>query len=266
MQKHFFGILVTVGLLFVPATTARADLAIAPLPFASGETLTYKLSWGFFHVGTGVLSVSGPVEFAGEPAYQLNFDLRTNGFADALFRVRDAHVSYVNLDFTRTLYLSKKEMHKNKSRESEVVFDWERKEAQYSLRGKTREPLALPGDAYDPLSSIFAARLWPLQVGLARRVLMTDGKKYRRVSVQVVEQKKLRTKVGALEALLVQPDLRDVSIVFETPKKSFLKFWVSADARKLPLKIVSKVKWGSFRAELQKIDRISTHNSEKDQI
>ncbi len=209
--------------------------------------------------------MKGPLTFQGEPAYRLNFDLRTNGFADALYPIRDHYESYVNLDFTRTLYISKKEKHKNKSREVEVVFDWEKKEAQYSLRGKAREPITLPGDAYDPLASIFAARLWSLKVGLARRVLMTDGKKYRRVPVQVFEKKKLRTKLGTLEAFLVQPDLREVSIAFEKPRKSYLRFWVSDDARNLPLKIISKVKWGSFRAELQKIDREPIINPGKDQ-
>ncbi len=245
------GLLLIMGLV----NAARADLAVDPLPFTPGETLTYKLSWGIFHVGTGVLSVSKPVIFGGEPAYKLSFDLRTNGFADALFPIRDRHESYVSRDFTRTLHMSKKENHKNRSRDAEVVFDWEKREAQYSLRGKPRKPITLPGDAFDPLSSIFAARLWPLKVGLAKRVLMTDGKKYRRVPVQVLAQKKLRTKVGNMEALLVQPDLREVSIAFEKPKKSYLKFWVSADRRRLPLKIISKVKWGSFRAELQKIDQ-----------
>ena len=257
MQNHFNRIFLTIGLLVSLTTSARADLAVDPLPFSPGETLTYKLKWGFFHVGTGVLSIRGPVTFQGEPAYQLIFDLRTNGFADALYPVRDRHMSYVNLDFTRTLYISKKEKHRNKNREVEVVFDWEKGEAQYSLRGKAREPITLPGDAYDPLSSIFAARLWPLKVGLAKRILMTDGKKYRRVPVQVIAQKKLHTKVGTLEAFLVQPDLREVSAAFNNPKKSFLKFWVSADRRRLPLKIISKVKWGSFRAELQKIDHVS---------
>ncbi len=252
------------GLFLGFTACAHADLAIDPLPFPPGETLTYKLHWGFFHVGTGVLSVKGPLTFQGEPAYRLTFNLRTNGFADALYPIRDIHVSYVNLDFTRTLHISKKEKHKNKSRVVEVIFDWVKKTAQYSLRGKTREPITLPGDAYDPLTSIFAARLWPLKVGLTRRVLMTDGKKYRRVPVQVFKKKKLHTKFGSLEAFLVQPDLREVSVAFEKPRKTYLQFWVSNDHRKLPLKIISKVKWGSFRAELQKIDQIPTGNPGKD--
>ncbi len=116
------------GLFLGFTACAHADLAIDPLPFPPGETLTDKLHWGFFHVGTGVLSVKGPLTFQGEPAYRLTFNLRTNGFADALYPIRDIHVSYVNLDFTRTLHISKKEKHKNKSRVVEVIFDWVKKQ------------------------------------------------------------------------------------------------------------------------------------------
>ena len=176
MQNHFNRIFLTIGLLVGLTISARADLAVDPLPFSPGETLTYKLKWGFFHIGTGVLSIRGPVTFRGEPAYQLIFDLRTNGFADALYPVRDRHMSYVNLDFTRTLYMSKKEIHKHRSREAEVVFDWEKAEGQPRSSNTGQNQSRLPpqlrrylGRAYHPGGGCLRADFHGRQRGLGHR-------------------------------------------------------------------------------------------------
>ena len=51
-------------------------------------------------------------------------------------------------------------------------------------------------------------------------------------------------------AYLIVPDVRRAGGVFEKSKNAELLLWISADERRIPLKVVSKVWVGSFIAEL----------------
>jgi len=48
----------------------------------------------------------------------------------------------------------------------------------------------------------------------------------------------------------VEPEIRHIGGVFEKSKDAKLNVWVTADERRLPVKITSKVIIGSFVAEL----------------
>jgi hypothetical protein len=49
---------------------------------------------------------------------------------------------------------------------------------------------------------------------------------------------------------LVEPDLKHVGGVFKKSKNAKLRIWVTADARRIPVKIESEVIVGSFVGEL----------------
>ena len=53
---------------------------------------------------------------------------------------------------------------------------------------------------------------------------------------------------------LVEPDLSQVKHVFEKNPNAQLQIWVTADERRIPVKLKSKVSVGSFSAELVGIE------------
>ena len=85
-------------------------------------------------------------------------------------------------------------------------------------------------------------------------LLLADGKRHGYSHLKVVQGKVVKTKAGKFPTIIVRPDLSRVNKLFKKPKNTFLKVWLSNDPRKLPVRFVTKVKWGSFRAELVSID------------
>jgi hypothetical protein len=222
-------------------------------PFRPGETLTYGLRWGPFKVGTARLEVSGPVVFGDARAYRCVFTLRTNGFADKIYRVRDEYISYVDLDFKRTLRFEKNEQHRKRRRSVTVDFDWAERTARFTLNGKTKSPVALSDSVLDPLAVIFAARREPLEVGGRWAFTVTNGKRIGEIPLLVVAAESVDTPGLRGDSLLLEPDMDQASDAFGDSPKSFLKVWVSADARRIPVKASCRVKYGKFRADLLEI-------------
>ena len=65
---------------------------------------------------------------------------------------------------------------------------------------------------------------------IKREVIMLNGKSY--------------------DTFLFQPDLKHVEGVFSKSKDAKIYIWVTADERRIPLKIKSKIVVGSFTGEL----------------
>jgi hypothetical protein len=52
----------------------------------------------------------------------------------------------------------------------------------------------------------------------------------------------------------VEPNLEHIGGVFKKSKDAKLKIWVTADSRRIPVKIKSKVAVGSFVGELMSVE------------
>jgi len=63
---------------------------------------------------------------------------------------------------------------------------------------------------------------------------------------------------GTYDTYLIEPEIKQLDGVFEKSKNSKVQVWVTADRRRMPVKIKSKVVVGSFVGEL-----VSTTGLEK---
>ena len=61
------------------------------------------------------------------------------------------------------------------------------------------------------------------------------------------------------DTYLVEPDLRHIGGVFKKTKNAKLQIWITADNRRFPVKVKSKLKVGSFIAELVSIESSDPH-------
>jgi hypothetical protein len=146
--------------------------------------------------------------------------------------------------------------HKQGRRSKDVVidFDWKKQEAQYSNFGKKRDPIAILPGSFDPLSVFYAFRFYDLHEQKVLRTPVTDGKKCVMGQAEVIKREKIRLPIGTYETFLVEPELKDIGGVYEKSKDATLKIWVTADRRRIPVRIESKVVVGSFVAELVSVE------------
>ena len=256
ITKFSIGLFVMMFAIFWVALSSYSHSHEEDLPFVPGEKLTFKLKWGNIPAGKAVLEVL-PIEILnGEPVYHFVMTARTNSFADIFFKVRDRIDAYTDLEVTRSV-LYKSKQHEGKYKSDIVVnFDWEKQEAQYSNFGKKKAPIPITEGSFDPLSAFFYVRVADLRENSQIIRPVTDGKKHINGTLYVLKKEPLKVPAGKYETYMIQPETEGIGGVFKKSKDAKLYLWLTADERRIPVKIKSKVIIGNFVGELVAIEGI----------
>ncbi|MEN8141138.1 MAG: DUF3108 domain-containing protein [Thermodesulfobacteriota bacterium] len=241
----------TVALLFFCCLVPHlAGASSDPLPFQVGEKSTYNLRWGMVHAGTAELAVLPMAEFKGRKAWRFSLSVRTNKFLDKIYKVRDRIDSYAALDLDSSLLYTKVQNEGDSHRRVRVDFDQAAQTAQYSNKGKSRDPIEIMPGTMDPLTILFYSRAQDLsKINEVRRPI-TDGKRNMTGLARVVGRERLEVNGVTYDTIVVEPDLRDVRGVFEKSKGTKTTLWFTNDDRRLLVRVASKVRVGSFVADL----------------
>ncbi len=220
------------------------------LPFHPGEKLTFKLKWSFIPAGKAVLEVL-PIETVdGIKAYHFVMTARTNSFVDNFYKVRDRIDAYTDIKMTHTI-LYKKNQHEGKTRRNVTVnFNWDKNQARYFTLKDKRDPISILPGSFDPLSIFYYVRLLNLKENFEIEHPVTDGKKCVIGHAKIVKKERIKVANRIYDTYLLEPDLKHIGGVFKKSKTAKIKLWVTADERKIPVKIKSKVVVGSFVGEL----------------
>ena len=231
-----------------------------PMAFAPGEKLTFHLKWGIIPAGSAVLEVQSMKVVNGVPSYHFVMKARTNAFIDSIYRYRSRIDAFADRQLTHSLRYHKKTELGSRTKEDRVHFDWETQEVRFNrtntYAGKNpkikteqkRIPL-LPG-AFDPLSVFYFTRQLDVGPGAPVERPVSDGRKCVLATAMIHKRETLRVNGKDYDTYLVVPDLKHVGGVFEKSKDAKIYLWVTADERRIPVKIRSKVVVGYFTGEL----------------
>lgn len=222
----------------------------ADFPFSPGEKLTFKLKWYFIPAGEAVLEVLPIENIRGIKVFHFVLNVKTNEFFDAIYKIRDRIDSYTDIGMTRSILYKKRRAGVNHTRDVVVNFNWNINEAQYSNFGRKRKPVSLMPGSFDPLSIFYYSRIRNIKEEFFFQRPVTDGKKCVIGSGQVIKREIIEFKSKQYDTYLLEPELKDLSGVFRKSKDATIKIWVTADKRKIPIRIKSKVVVGTFVAEL----------------
>lgn len=253
----------------MPRTTSRLALAAATIlcllapglapagsgpPFVPGERLTYEITWAFITAGTGTLEVLPDTVVEGVPARHYRATAQSTPFIDTFYRLRDKMDAYTDLSVRRSLLYDKKQVEGDYKRDIVLKFDWQKRELMRYKQGEYRDSMPLDSDTLDPLSMLFAFRSQPLDVGFEFRSPVTDGKEREVGTAKVVAREIVTTKLGSFDTFLVEPHMERVGTVFKTAPGAKLQVWITADERRIPVKVKSKVAIGHVTMELVRIE------------
>ncbi|MGD9309442.1 MAG: DUF3108 domain-containing protein [Desulfosarcina sp.] len=239
--------------LLLSVASSPAEALGQKRAFQPGERLTFILKWTVIPAGEAVLEVLPREHMAGLDANHFVLTATSNAFVDAFYMVRDRVDAWSDAAMRRSLLYRKKQHEGRTRRDITVSFDWEAKTAQYVNFGEARKPIPITEGTFDPLSVFYWSRSEALVVGSQLRRWVTDGKKHVLGIANVVRREKIRVPAGTFDTFLIEPDLRHVGGVFEKSPDAKLQLWVSADHRRLPVKLKSKVIVGSFTGQLVSI-------------
>ncbi|MBN2108477.1 MAG: DUF3108 domain-containing protein [Deltaproteobacteria bacterium] len=223
------------------------------LPFKPGEKLHYSVYLEEFSLGEVVFYVKPMEKIMTIPAYHFVMTSKTSPLLDSLFMLADRVDSYTDSALKHALLY--KERHGSAGElDSTVTFDWKKREAHYSLGKKKYRPTPLLPGAFDPLSVLYALRLLDLKGKREVAKPVSDGLHCAVARAKVLGEQKVRAPSGTYDTYLLQPQLAEFSAVFKNISAAMVKIWISADARRLPVRITCEFPVGSLMAELTAVE------------
>lgn len=222
--------------------------------FLDGEVLKFELGWSFFKVARSEMVVrKGALpEEPALPALEIELKTRTNSFADAIYKVRNTSRSWLKPDISGSLRFHAEQVEGTRERDTEAIFDPGGLSARYvnNRNGEERAPVEVLPGSFDPLGIVFFVRSLDFKEGDELVIPTSNGKEFFFTVVRVTGKTERRFAFGKKEAWVLEPDIKDLGGVFKRSENGRIRFYFSADERKLPLRMESEVAVGSFWAEL----------------
>jgi hypothetical protein len=248
-EMHMMGMRLLIAFLVIIVLATHTQATERACPFCPGEKLTFQIKWSFLPAGEAVLEILPMTTINGVRAYHFLMTARTYPFIDLFYKARDRIDSYTDAEITHSILYKKRKKGKSK-RDVLVNFDWQRLEAQYSNFGEKRKPISIRPGSFDPLSVFYAFRLHELRENAEIQAPVTDGKRCVVGRARIVKRETIKVAHRTYDTFLAEPHLQRIRGVFEKSKDAKFQIWITADNRRIPVKVKSKVVVGSFVAEL----------------
>ncbi len=252
MRRSSFGTVFAGVIFWVVCMTASSIWASSvDMPFNPGEKLEYELRWENVPAGSARLEVLPVKVIDGQSVFHFVLTAESNSFLDIFYKVRDRIEAFADVEMKHSVRYEKKQ-HEGKHQKDEVIdFDWNKAQAQYSNFGSKNEPIGLMDGSFDPLSAFYYTRTAALDGVDELERPITDGKKNIIGRLKVIRRETitLQNRV-TYDTYLLEPELQNVGGVFQATKNAKIQVWVTADDKRIPVRITSKVAVGHFIGEL----------------
>src|SRR5262249_45465502 len=128
-----------------------------------------------------------------------------------------------------------------RTKQTSATYDWSKN--QMSLFGGSKTDI--PHGAYDILSLFYAVRAANLKIGAVRDFIFLDANnRLQLVTIKVVNQESIGGPMGTRDALRID-------VLAPEPARLLLgQVWLSNDARRLPLYLVTRTRFGEVRFQM----------------
>ena len=220
-----------------------ATINFAPVPFAVGEELVYKVTFGGISAGKARMHVAGIENVRGRPAYHLVFAI-DGGIP--LFRVRDRFESWIDVETLASLR-HRQEISEGRYKRK-TTYDIFPETQQYRKNDGELQPSV--SDPLDDGSFIYAVRAAGIRVGETR----TDDRYFRPdrnpVVLAGVGEERVKVDAGTFDATIVRPKIKANGIFSENGDA---RIWFSADDRRIPVQVKSRFAKFNLTLTLQSV-------------
>ncbi len=237
----------------IPALIVMTSLGFAN-PVAGrltpGEKLTYALRWGTIPAGELQLEIRPVTTFHGKEVFHFVMTAKSNSAVDLFVKIRDRIDAYADTRMTHSVFYHKGQTGDRKRKET-IEFDWLESKAHYTDTGQRYTPIELQPGSFDPLSAFYFTRLMISEENPSVERPVTDGKRNYMGNATVVGRETITLNNGkTYDTYCLKPDLGLLGGAFKNSKAPQLLLWVTADEKRIPVQIKSKVKVGHFTGEL----------------
>ena len=225
------------------------------MPWLKGEKLTFSLSWGFVTAGTATMEVRAAKDDKTE-FYSYAHD---NGVLKKIYPVSDTIYTRVrNKGLSTEVF--RKSLHEGSFHNKSIIrFDRVGEKAWLSdtvftdpekrlVKRSADTAVTIKGTEHSIISAFYWVRTMKLSVGDTIRFSAVSGKKRYELRVVVHGKEKLKTVMGEVECIKVEPML-DGDGIFNSKGQIFI--WLTNDERRIPVLMTCKIALGSIKATLK---------------
>jgi len=215
--------------------------------FGVGEKLKFSVRYFAVLGGYATLKVEALETFHGRPCYRLAAEARSVFPFSNFYTVNDRMVSTFDaVDFFPWRF----EKNVREGGYREVTTTEYRPLEHQALKRKNQDApqtFAVPPFVQDIISTFYYFRLLDFAVGDRLAIPTQAGSKNYELVVEVVRRETVQVEAGKYDCFLLRPHVKYDNIF---QNKGEISLWVTADERRLPVKIQSKIVIGAVNLEL----------------
>lgn len=217
----------------------------AKRPFAAGEELAYegKISKSLIR-GIAVADLTFTVSQSGPDGdFVVKADARSKGTLTRLFRYsfEQEIESIFDSLVTQVESTKKRDVQKDRIRESEAIFDYDERQVTYTEidpKEPMRPPRKIASDigpeTHDMVSAIYRLRTLPLAVNSTYHLTVSDSGLVYKIPVRVLGREVQKTAVGRVTCFRVEPNVFGPGRLIE--REGSMIIWITDDARRIPVR------------------------------
>ncbi len=219
--------------------------------YKGGESLKYSLNYGFIKGGYITFSVED-AELNNQKVYHTDLFVKTSGFVDAIFKVRDRYESYINPKTNQPLR-SVRNIREGRYRYyNEVDFYYEPvvNDSVFVISKKSGRH-NVPRNIQDIVSAFYFARNFNFNDNMKKGELISFitffADEIFPLNLRYIRTEKVKTKFGKIECYLFYP-VTEVGRLFDD--EDDMRVWISKDKNHIPIRVEADMVVGSFTCKL----------------
>ncbi|MGQ0722676.1 MAG: DUF3108 domain-containing protein [Candidatus Eiseniibacteriota bacterium] len=225
-----------------PPPLPRPDLPEF-LPFGPGERLTFSVDYGVINAGWAVMEIPRTRRYVGVECLDIRSEANSNAFFSKIHKVRDRAQTLLDPDALLPLRFEKHQREGDYSKDLVVKFD----RREHFARYENGDEVMMHPWAQDELSAFYYLRTLPLAEGRDVFIDNHTNRKNYPLRVVVHGRETVEVAAGTFDCWVVEPVIREGGI-FQA--KGTLTIWLSADERRIPVKMRTKIVVGAITVSL----------------
>ncbi len=241
--------------------------AAVSTPFGAGEELSYegKISKSLIR-GIAIADLTFTVtRTSPDSGFIVKADARSKGTLTKLFRfsfVQEIE-SIFDGQVMRVESTKKRDVQKERIRESEALFDYAERQVTYTEidpKEPMRPPRKIASDigpeTHDMVSAIYRLRMLPLAVNSSHELMVSDSGLVYSIPVKVTKRERLKTAIGRVQCFRVEPVVFGPGRLIE--REGSMIIWVTDDARRIPVRAQVNTSLGRVQINIKSAKNINS--------
>lgn len=224
------------------------DRSVKNEAFGFSERLNYDIKYKFIKAGEASFIVgSKPVMMNNgkNKCYDIRFEVNSLKSLEFLYKVQDMYKTLLDVDGIYPWFFQQRIREGNYKKDYKATFDVPNQKALTSDGN-----FDIPLHVHDIVSAFYYIRtmdLGSMKRGEVIKLKNFFDKKTHDLGVKILGKQTIETEAGIFNCVVIEPMIKDGGL-FKSDGKILL--WMSDDARKIPVKVSTRIPIGAIDAEL----------------